>query len=165
MNRSIAWLALLLLTMVGSASGHGEKHRESNHTESKSLTSPQMETYAQINQAFLHDVKPIVDKKCYDCHGSGHKLPWYASVPIIKQLIEWDIAEAKEHLDMSDDYPFKGHGDKLEDMESLIETIHYGSMPPIWYSLFHWDSRLSDGDEKKIIHWAQTSLKELKKVE
>ena len=76
-------------------------------------------------------MKPIFQKKCLACHGTGNTLPWYASIPGPKQLIQNDIKEAKKHMDMSQDFPFLGHGTPKDDLKALKKTIKKETMPPV----------------------------------
>ena len=42
------------------------------------------------------------------------------SVFFIKGLLDSDVKEAKKHLDMSDDFPFDGHGSADEDLKDVF---------------------------------------------
>ena len=120
-------------------------------------------TLGEINREYLKKIKPIFEKKCLNCHGSNRKLPWYFSVPGPKHLMQYDIREAREHMDMSHDFPFKGHGTAKDDLEALGKTIKKGNMPPLRYLLLHWDSSLEDFEKIEIEKWINHSLKLLKK--
>ena len=65
----------------------------------------QEETFKKIeiiNERYVKNVKPIFVKSCFDCHSSQTRYPWYHSLPLIKSLLDNDIAEGKKHLNMSD---------------------------------------------------------------
>ena len=114
-----------------------------------------------INKAYIEDIKPIFKIKCFDCHGKIETYPWYYKLPGIKQLMDYDMKEAKKHLDMSKDFPFLSHETPLKDLESLKEVIEESDMPPFQYVLGHWDSRLTKEEEKKLYQWVEDSLKKL----
>ena len=117
------------------------------------------ETMELINSSYLKNVKPIFQKKCLNCHGTGNPLPWYSTIPGPKQLILYDIKEAKEHMDMTNDFPFSGHGTPSDDLKALAETVKEGSMPPFRYKIMHWRSSLNESDKKTINEWVEGSLK------
>lgn len=150
-------LALLFPLIVFAH--EGEKHEvDDDGWETISKKVPK-ETLESINALYLKNVKPIFQKKCLDCHGSGNPLPWYSNIPGPKQLILRDIKEAKRHMDMSNDFPFSGHGTPEDDLKALAKTVKEGSMPPFRYKIMHWSSSLSEDNKKAINEWVEDSLK------
>lgn len=128
-----------------------DMHSHANETFPKA-------TLAQINQSYLKEVKPLLEKKCFDCHASGQELPWYGSLPGLSSLLKRDQRKAKEHLDFSQDFPFVGHGDTRADLNALIRSNQKSSMPPQRYLTMHWGAKLTDQDKETINDWAQKSL-------
>lgn len=112
-----------------------------------------------INKDYKNTVKPLFEQKCFDCHSDKTDYPWYYRIPGIKGFIDGDIAEAREHLDLSKDFPFGGHGDPAEDLEELEKVISEGSMPPFQYRLMHWGSGFSEAEKELILAWIRTSLR------
>lgn len=84
--------------------------------------------FFEINESYIASVKPIFKNSCFDCHSSSTYYPWYSKVPGAKHLIESDISEAKEHLDMGADFPFKGHGSPKEDLEAIDTSTPAGEL-------------------------------------
>jgi hypothetical protein len=117
---------------------------------------------AQINVAYVSRVKPILAKGCGDCHTGQTVYPWYYVLPGIKQLIDHDVEEAKEHLDMSQDFPFEGHGDAVDDLKALRRTIKENSMPPISYRWMHQDVALSEAEKRIVVEWVEESLQTIR---
>lgn len=118
-----------------------------------------IEMLEKINFSYLSNVKKIFSNKCLSCHGVNLSLPWYYKIPGAKQLLDYDMNEAKKHMDMSNDFPFGGHGNPLDDLNALEKTVKKNDMPPLRYLLFHWDSKLTE-DEKNIINeWVNSSRK------
>jgi hypothetical protein len=74
-------------------------------------------------------------------------------------LIENDIAEAKKHLDMINDFPFGGHGTPFDDLKSLATTVLDDSMPPMMYKIAHEGSSLNNDEKLKILFWIDSSKK------
>lgn len=124
----------------------------------KTLEIPKQEKKLQkINEAYIEQVKPIFQSKCFDCHSSSTKYPWYYSLPMIRRKIDEDIAEAKKHLDFNHNFPFQGHGSPEEDLKAIAEVIQKGSMPPFRYRILHWNSRLTTSEKEKIMLWVLNS--------
>lgn len=160
-------LSIYYFTQYGWSDIGGHHDKQKKEKEGHSKTEPFKHTKEQlsaINSTYLTTVKPIFKQKCLDCHGSGNKMPWYFSIPGPRQLMNRDIQEAKEHLDMSNDFPFMGHGSSpKEDLEEIKKVIEEDSMPPWQYKMIHWNSSLTEGEKKSVLGWVVKSTKILLK--
>jgi hypothetical protein len=132
------------------------------NTEPRPAHDKVFERIEIVNERYLKNVKPIFVKSCFDCHSNQTRYPWYHSLPLIKQLLDEDTATGKKHLEMSDDFPFEGHGSTEEDLKAIDGSIVKGSMPPFKYLIMHPSSRLTIEEEKTIREWVRESLKTLK---
>ncbi|MBN22437.1 MAG: hypothetical protein CL678_14230 [Bdellovibrionaceae bacterium] len=159
-------LSFVLLSSVApqiAFSHGGEDHDSARKQESKydedgfEIVSegPSKAQLEQINQSYLKSVKPIFQKKCFDCHGGTTHFPWYYAIPGVKGMIDDDITEAKKHMDMSEDFPFQGHGAPIDDLKAISKTINEGTMPPFRYWMIHWNSRLTEGEKKAVLEWSK----------
>lgn len=134
-----------------------------NHPHHKNKDKEQLEIeiqpnkYEKINDLYILNVKSIFQRKCFDCHSQNSHLPWYSKLPGVKQLIDKDIKEAKEHLNFSNDFPFYGHGTPMEDLNALETSVKENSMPPIRYKILHWESSLSEKEKAIVLHWIHQS--------
>ena len=156
-------LLLVLLPFVLFAHGD-KKHEENNSTVSITKNAKELKSerlYQDINKSYVETIKPIFENKCFDCHGTLGTYPWYYKIPGIKQMIEYDMKEAKKHLDMEKDFPFISHETPLEDLKSLKEVALEGDMPPFRYLLGHWDASLTEDEKEKLIKWTQESIDKL----
>jgi hypothetical protein len=155
---------LLYLSAVPLIAHQGVKHSKPATLNAQN-TEPDVKKMAHtsanraINELYLKNIKPIFQKSCFDCHSDQTFFPWYYTFPPAKWLIDRDIAEAKMHLDLSNDFPFKGHGTMAEDLEAIKEDIEEGEMPPFSYLLMHGEARLSATDKKAILAWIQESAR------
>ena len=148
-------LKVILISTIATISfAHEKQHGETK----KPTVEAKPDTLKLINEEYLVNVKPIFEKKCFDCHGSTTKYPWYYKVPGAKQLIEHDISESKEHLDMSNDFPFKGHGEPKDDLEAIKKSVQNKSMPPFRYRILHGDSALSEEEVKIVDAWVSRGV-------
>lgn len=149
---------LLFLIFISQIS-FGHEGKVHGH-KAKATTQEQVpeDVLKWINESYVKDVKPIFQKSCFNCHSSSTTYPWYASLPLAKQLIKSDITEAKEHLEMSHDFPFGGHGNPKEDLEAIGKSVKDHSMPPFRYRIMHPGSELNDVQRKTVITWVEQSL-------
>ena len=139
---------------VGAHQGH--EALKSKTPGEKTRPSTQ-ETYESINSSYMKIVKPIFEAKCLACHSSQTVPPWYSNIPGVKSLIEYDRKEAQEHLEMSQGFPFGGHGDPLSDLQAIADSVKQNSMPPLRYKLINWFSGLSSKERDLILRWASES--------
>ncbi len=144
-----------------------EAHRLNPHNSDSESHASHVErmdetVLKEINVEYLKLVRPIFQKNCFNCHSETTEYPWYAKFPGVRWLIERDIKEARTHLDLSGDFPFKGHGTPLTDLEAIRNSIDDRSMPPLRYKVMHWSSNLSENEAKTIVFWINQSLAKLK---
>ena len=66
-------------------------------------------------------------------------------------------------MDMSNDFPFAGHGNPKDDLKALKRTVKEGNMPPFQYKLLHWSSSLNEDEKKLINKWIKDSLESINK--
>ena len=165
MNTNSKFLfSLLILTPLILTGGfvfahNGESHgHDENHHNPNSIVKENLES---INAEYLARVKPIFQKSCVDCHSGQTNYPWYSKIPGLKGLIQDDIKEARTHLDLSNDFPFSGHGTPRKDLEAIRDEINEGAMPPMRYSLMHPGSKLTDEEKKVVLNWVTSGLSKI----
>jgi hypothetical protein len=141
-----AFAVALALFAVSAEASEGKKAEWQNRVQ-------------EVGASYVAKIRPIFQAKCFDCHSDHPTYPWYYKIPGVKQLIDSDIAEGREYLDLSRDFPFKGHGaDPIDKtLEEIGETITEGSMPPWYYRPFHPGSKITDEEAKQILAWVRES--------
>lgn len=149
----------LFLGLISNAIAHKNKH--SKKAESNSLIEKveYSEKLSIINSEYKKGVKQIFIKSCYDCHSQKTNYPWYYKLPVIKKIIDNDITEGIKHLDLTNDFPFAGHGTPKEDLEGIKEVVTEKTMPPTRYKVMHWGSGLNKSESLAILSWVNESLK------
>lgn len=158
-NMKIGILFMGLLAPV-SMFAHGDEHHDA--VKKNVDLNQTIRIYAEVNREYIQKVRPIFEKKCFDCHANVTQYPWYYKIPGIKQMMDYDIREAKKHMDMSKNFPFVSHATPLKDLKSIHKTTIEGDMPPLRYVLGHWDSRLNENEKQTIITWSKDSIASLK---
>lgn len=122
----------------------------------------------RINEAYLLRIKPIFQKKCFDCHSDQTHYPSYYKYPGIQQWIDSDIQEAREKIDFSKDYPFLtrsnavGAGKSIELLDSIKKELDEGEMPPFLYRWAHPDSMVLPEEQRLIYDWVDWAKNQLK---
>ncbi|MCC7442674.1 MAG: heme-binding domain-containing protein [Bdellovibrionales bacterium] len=168
-NASGLWAAIVgLLALLSAASvmahqGHSH-HPARPRQDQPAPQSPTQRTQAaleEIGRDYRAQVEPIFKTKCLQCHGGTPDLPWYYSIPGVKQIIDRDLNESKHHLDLAKGYPFVSHATPLEDLQAIRDTIRDDSMPPFLYLLTHRAHRLTEEEKRTTIGWAEGGIQKL----
>lgn len=126
---------------------------------------PSCQILERINRDYLSTVKPILSQKCLSCHGMTNTLPLYSQIPPVSWLVAHDLKEAKEHMDMTFDFPFQGHGGVDEDLEAIAKVVKKDTMPPLRYKIMHWQSYLTREEKTILLKWVQESRRLLNQGE
>lgn len=150
-------LALFFYSELSMSSELGINAATSDSQENK---DPQIQAAVEsIAHNYLLEVKSIFKQACFDCHTSLTSYPWYYTLPVVKTKIDRDIAEAREHLDFSNDYPFMSKGSLNEDLKAIAENLEDNSMPPLPYAVMHRTKSLNNEQKVQVIKWVDESLK------
>lgn len=158
MKLSFLFISLSLLLLAGGSSAHeGARHIESQ----KAPSEEDLSLLKSINAEYLTAIKSIFKRACFNCHSTQTQYPWYYSIPGIKQRIDSDIREAMKHMDMTNDFPFRGHGSPRKDFEAIRKTIQKNSMPPFRYRMMHWDAGITDAEKAVILKWIDENRKKM----
>lgn len=147
---------IIIFTMVClplQATAHKVRHK--GPEAPPSIVKQLKTSLNKINAGYLQDIKPIFEKKCFDCHSSQTVFPWYYKIPGIRQMIQSDIDEARDHLNMDSGFPFKSHASPLEDLEAISESIRTNDMPPATYRIMHPKSALTPEEKEKVYRWVE----------
>ncbi|MCH9024063.1 MAG: heme-binding domain-containing protein [candidate division Zixibacteria bacterium] len=164
---------LLIVPGVSTFSNGGKKHDNDDKNDKKetaettlsdSVKIIQDSVYATINNNY-QTVRHIFKKSCFDCHTDSTKYPWYHVLPFIGGMIDDDIKEAKEHLDMSNDFPFGGHATQIDQLSEIREDIKEGKMPILSYRLPHWALLIEGKKQDSVFLWIEESIKLLQQLE
>lgn len=166
-----AILPLLLLAVVMTtidSSAHGDEHKESSDSQADSVTVEQIplrdSIYAEINKSYLK-IKPIFKERCFDCHSKATNYPWYHSLPVVGPFLDDHIKHGLEHIDFSNDFPFKSKNNLLEILGKLREEIEENEMPIMSYRLLHWGKTIDGVQQDSVFNWIDQTVAVLKQFQ
>jgi hypothetical protein len=157
----LAALVVLALSMLilNRARAHdtGEHAAESTPAADSTPVANQDSLYAVINASY-QSVRPILEKGCFDCHSSYTKYPWYHKLPIIGGMMDDHIKEGREHLDLSNDFPFGRYRSQVNALKDIKDEVEEGDMPLWSYRLAHWSAAPDDTEKDSLFAWIDSSL-------
>lgn len=154
-------ISLLSLERSYAHGGHHHGHHE-DQTAPPTPDNFQKDQMKLINERYISEIKPIFKRSCFDCHSSQTQHPWYHQIPGIRQWMNHDISEAREHIDFEHDFPFGSHASLSEDLDSIIEEIKDDDMPPLSYRIMHPGSKLTTAEKDKVKQWVDFTREKLK---
>ena len=99
-------------------------------------------------------VSQTMQNKCVDCHAPGMlRKPFYAELPVAKQLMEQDMEQGSARLSLSKKL-FSGEEAFTPLMLARIEhVVRNDSMPPALYLTMHWTDSLSGDEKNTMLAW------------
>ncbi len=84
-------------------------------------------------------------RACADCHSNQSRWPWYSKVAPASWLVAHDVAEAREHLNVSEWHR------PQRDADEAAEMVRKGEMPFWIYRPMHAEARLDDATKRELI--------------
>ena len=102
-------------------------------------------------------LKILEDGGCLNCHSAEPKLPFYASLPVVGDVV---VTDSKEGYKMFDCQPLidalkSGQTPSMVDVAKVEKAAIDGDMPMAKYYLVHWGSQMTDAKCDIIVDWAQ----------
>lgn len=134
---------LFLLTGAVAIAGAAIVYRAVNKAPDASL--PADEATAQI----------LDDGGCIFCHTAEPELPFYAKFPLVKTIIEKDVAEGYRAFDIAPMLQAMAAGTAPGevDLAKVEKCIMDGTMPLMLYYLGHWGSSITDAKQEMLLSW------------
>jgi mono/diheme cytochrome c family protein len=116
---------------------------------------------AQNNPQDSARVLQVFERACQNCHSERTQWPLYSYLPVVSWALEKDVAEARQHLDLShwDQYSV----DQQRDLLARIGTeVRNGQMPLPRYTLLHPEARLSEAEIQLIYEWTKAQRRSMR---
>ena len=119
----------------------------------------QRTVYSQAPRSALEKNNQILgllrEKGCDYCHTPSADLPFYASFPIAKQLMEYDIRLGYQSFNLE---PVRASliEDKAvsqSDLNKIEWVMQHKTMPPTRYVALHWTGQVDEQDRETLLGW------------
>lgn len=166
MKHTRLWLLLIGLVAVRVFAHEGHHGGSRSQAAKEQAAPPSLQSvYQNIAQSYTQQVQGIFAAKCADCHSAKAEAPWYASLPLVGHLIEKDRREAKKHLEISNGFPFAGHGTPDEDLAAIQESVLQNTMPTKLYRFVHPSRALTETEKTAILAWVRDSRSQTQKAQ
>ncbi|EHA1079937.1 c-type cytochrome [Photobacterium damselae] len=128
-------------------------HFDQNLSEQKEQNATLSHMNALSSKAF----NVFAENGCEYCHTKNSEMPFYANLPIAKQLMERDVRNAQRQFNISGMLENMQQGKPISDVDlaKLESVLEDGSMPPKLYLTMHWRSDLSDNEKNTLLDWVR----------
>lgn len=158
--RKATWLAVFVVVLVGIVLVVG-KPRGPRPPRPADLGALDPKAVVRVSASYEKDVRPLVQRACFDCHSDKTVWPWYHSLPGVQQYLDHHVAEGRHDLDLGLGVPFNPTSPLDRHLRRIARVVKTGQMPLWDYALMHKDARLSDAEKQVIVQWAQDALADL----
>lgn len=115
----------------------------------------------------FQELKPLFKQKCFDCHDSGTKLPFYGRVFRSRNPVAHHQVDGLKALDFADGYPFKAKGNpsQISLLKAIRDSVETRSMPIKIYRTFYPRRKITQSDEDKILAWVNPLISRLEEYQ
>lgn len=119
----------------------------------------QRTVYSQVPRSALEKNNQVLgllrEKGCDYCHTPSADLPFYASFPIAKQLMEYDIRLGYQSFNLE---PVRASliEDKAvsqSDLNKIEWVMQHKTMPPTRYVALHWAGQVDEQERETLLGW------------
>jgi cytochrome c len=104
----------------------------------------------------------LFERACQNCHSQRTEWPMYSHLPLVSWALEKDVAEARQHMDLSrwDKYSM----DEKRDLLARIGAeVRNHEMPLPRYLLLHPEARLSEAEIQVIYEWTKSQRRAMRR--
>lgn len=97
----------------------------------------------------------IRESRCDYCHTEGTELPFYADLPIARQLMQRDLTQGLRHFRLEPVLKALADGTPPgeQDLARIESVVRQNRMPPTQYLLMHWHARLGEKGTSALLNW------------
>lgn len=94
----------------------------------------------------------ILQQSCFECHSSGGRAPWYATLSPTYLAAN----SARRVLNFSDWHSYDAEK-KANALKKIAQTVSGGAMPPGDYTALDHSARLTEDQKQALLNWAAQS--------
>ncbi|SUW62358.1 Cytochrome c551 peroxidase precursor [Buttiauxella agrestis] len=97
------------------------------------------------------------EKGCDYCHTPEAKLPFYATFPVAKQLMEYDIQLGYKSFNLTDirESLLESSAAPQSDLNKIEWVMEHETMPPTRYTALHWAGHMNEQERATLLEWIQ----------
>lgn len=96
----------------------------------------------------------VLGAKCVNCHTPEYNLPFYATFPVARGVIEHDIRTGLQFVNYLETLlPKEGAPVSEVILAKTEQVIVDKSMPPMRYLALHWNGGLSKAEQETVLAW------------
>tara|TARA_B100000886_G_scaffold338400_1_gene301132 strand:+ start:118 stop:1149 length:1032 start_codon:yes stop_codon:yes gene_type:complete len=108
-------------------------------------------------------VEPIFEKKCFACHNSDDKIPWYGRILPRRNPVNHHYYDGIEALDFSRKFPLasKGSSDQIALLNGIKNSVLDLTMPLKIYTKFYPKRKITPQDKIAIKYWAMPLIEKI----
>ena len=139
MSKTKIILTIVALLLVIQIIPYGK-----NHTNPKAISHPNWDSQR---------TKKLFYRACGDCHSFQTKWPSYSNIAPISWLVYNDVAEGRDHFNVSNI-----GGQKRNKLKEAAKSIKEGEMPMFIYTIMHKNARLSDKEKQDLVKGLQATF-------
>jgi hypothetical protein len=119
------------------------------------LALPLIHPFGQVRQQHSEEAlpdMPLAGRVCQNCHSERTEWPLYSYLPVASWLLERDVAEARQHMNLSH-WAQYSDDEKRDLLAQIAAEVKSHQMPPARYALLHPEARLTGADIQEIYEW------------
>lgn len=180
--RTFFLLGLFLLTSCGNPfSSKGDLNFRNLTQEEQDILKAKAEEQERVKLEFLaekklvaekivedanigyQELRPLLKQKCFDCHDSGTRLPFYGRIFERRNPIAHHQVDGLKALDFGGGYPFtaKGNPPQISLLKAIRNSAETRSMPIKIYRAFYPRRKITQSDEERILAWVNPLITRL----
>ncbi len=111
------------------------------------------EQAASIEDPDFKKVAHHLVENCSACHSASSKLPFYASLPFARGVIEKDVDMGLDFFTLDGKIASGGESFTELDLSRLESAILSGTMAPKRYLYLHWNHKLKQNQKDELLTW------------
>jgi cytochrome c peroxidase len=122
------------------------------HDTNRPTLPPTAQNLSQLNASVLGILN---EKGCDYCHTPSAKLPFYATFPVAKQLMDYDIQLGYKSFNLTQirDSLLNNAAAPQSDLNKIEWVMEHQTMPPTRYVALHWAGSMDQQERSTLLGW------------
>lgn len=122
------------------------------HDTNRPTLPPTAKNLSPLNASVLGILN---EKGCDYCHTPSAKLPFYATFPVAKQLMDYDIQLGYKSFNLTQirDSLLNNAAAPQSDLNKIEWVMEHQTMPPTRYVALHWAGSMDEQERSTLLGW------------